>query len=298
MTNRKGEKMKTTQAIALALGLMAIAPVPALAIDVEAGDYVPLPTGSNALALFYGNYRSDQFSLDGIEVPDSKLSAQAVTLQYNHYTEVFGRPLALQAYLPYGSFSSARVGGQDLPQGEGVGDLTFGATLWPLAADPQDLTGTTLGLSLYVSAPTGNYELGGANLGFGGAVVTPQIGLIQGLGGGRFLDVIYDVSFTRDFDIDGVSVEVDPVHQAQIWLRQYLSDRTNIAIGYNGIRGGETRFDGADTGIATDLDEIRLSVSHFLDPSTEIAGRVSYSYEADDGFANKPTVQLRFLKLF
>lgn len=290
--------MKKYTAIAMALGLMGIAPLPAHAIDVEAGDYVPLPAGSNALALFYGNYRSDQFSIGGNEIPDSRLSLQGVTLQYNRYTELFGKPLALQVYWPYGSFSDARVGGQDVPQGEGLGDLTFGATIWPLAADPHDLTGTTLGLSLYASAPTGDYELGGANLGFGSTVITPQIGLIQGLGGGRFLDVIYDVSFTRDFGVDGVNVEVDPVHQAQIWLRQYLSDRTNVAIGYNGIRGGETRFDGYDTGITTDLDEIRFSVSHFLDPSTEIAGRVSYSYDAEDGFSNKPMVQLRFLKLF
>lgn len=290
--------MKKYTAVAIALGLMGIAPLPAHALDVEPGDYVPLPSGSNALALFYGNYRSDQFSLDGAEIPDSKFSAQAVTLQYNRYTELFGKPLALQIYLPYGAFSDARVGGQNLPQGEGPGDLTFGATIWPVAADHQDLTGTTLGLSVYASVPTGDYELGGANIGFGGAVVTPQIGLIQGLGGGRFLDVIYDVSFTRDFDVDGVNVEVDPLHQTQIWLRQYLSDRTNIAIGYNGIRGGATSFDGYDSGIETDLDEVRFAVSHFLDPSTEIAGRVSYSYDAENGFSNKPMVQLRFLKLF
>lgn len=290
--------MKMYKAIFVALGLMSIAPLPALAIDVEPGDYVPLPAGSNALALFYGNYRSDQFSLDGAEIPDSKLSGQAVTLQYNRYIELFGKPLALQVYLPYASFSTARVGGQELSEGEGVGDLTFGATIWPVADDPRDLTGSTLGLSMYASVPTGDYELGGANVGFGGTVVTPQIGLIQGLGGGRFLDVIYDVSFTRDFDVDGVNVEVDPIHQAQIWLRQYLSDRTNIAIGYNGIRGGETSFDGYDMGIATDLDEIRFAVSHFIDPSTEIAGRVSFSYDAEDGFSNKPMVQLRFLKLF
>lgn len=285
-------------AVGMAMGLMSMTTFPAQAIDVEAGDYVPLSAGSNALALFYGNIRSDQFTIGDTEVPQSKLSAQAVTLQYNRYTEMLGKPVALQVYLPYGSFSSARVGGQDLRQGEGPGDLTFGATIWPLADDPRDLTGTTLGLSLYASAPTGDYELGGANLGFGGAVITPQIGLIQGLGGGRFLDVIYDISFTRNFDVDGVNVEVDPTHQAQIWLRQYLSDRTNIAIGYNGIRGGETSFDGYDTGIATDLDEVRFAVSHFLDPSTEIAGRVSYSYDAEDGFSNKPMVQLRLLKLF
>lgn len=288
-------KQKTA---ALATTLATLTALPALAIDIEPGDYTPLPAGANAIALFYGNFRSNQFSLDGTEISDSKLSAHVATLQYNRYAEVFGRPFALQVYLPYGSFSTARVGGQDLPQGEGIGDLTLAATSWLMAADPQDPTGTTLGVSLYASMPTGDYRLGGANLGFGGAVVTPQIGLIQGLGGGRFLDVIYDASFTRDFDADGARVSVNPTHQAQIWLRQYLSDQTSIAIGYSGIRGGETTFDGLDTGIKTELDEVRFAVSHFLDPNTEIAGRVSYGFGGDDGFANKPMIQLRFLRIF
>ena len=285
-------------ALALTLALAALTALPAQAIDVEPGDYVPLPAGSNALALFYGNFRSTEFRLGGDKVPDSKLSAQGVAVQYNRYFDLRGKPFAIQVILPYLSVSTARVGGQDLPQGEGIGDLTLAATYWPIAAAHGDLTGTTLGLSLYASFPTGDYELGGANLGFGGKVISPQVGLIQGLGGGRFLEAIYNVSFTRDFDVDGVDVEVDPIRQTQIWLRQYLSDQTSIAIGYNGIRGGKTHFDGYDTGIKTDLDEIRLAVSHFIDPATEIAGRVTYGYDADDGFANKPMVQLRFLKLF
>lgn len=287
-------------ALAITLALAGMTALPAQALDIEPGDYTPLPAGSNALALFYGNLRSNEFRLGGEEIPKSKLSAQVVTLQYNRYEELFGKPLALQVYLPYGAYSTARVGGQNVPQSDGIGDLTVAATFWPVAADPQDLTGTTLGLSLYASFPTGDYRPGGANISFGGYVITPQIGLIQGLGGGRFLDVVYDVSFTRDFDADGVDVEVEvePLHQAQIWLRQYLSEQTSIAIGYNALRGGETRFNGVDTGIETDLDEVRFAVSHFIDPTTEIAARVSYGYDADDGFANKPMLQLRLLKLF
>lgn len=290
--------MKIPTSLALALALAGTTALPALALDVEPGDYTPLPAGSNALALFYGNLRSDEFRLDGAEIPGSKLSAQVVTLQYSRYEELFGKPFALQVYLPYGAYSTARVGGQDVVQSDGIGDLTVAATFWPIAADPMDLTGTTLGMSLYASFPTGDYELGGANVGFGGNVITPQVSLIQGLGGGRFLDVTYDVAFTRDFDVDGVDVEVEPLHQAQIWLRQYLSEETSLAIGYSGLRGGETTFDGFDTGIETNLDEVRFAVSHFIDPTTEISGRVSYVYEADDGFANKPMVQLRFVKLF
>ncbi len=285
-------------ALAITLTLAGMTALPALALDVEPGDYTPLPAGSNALALFYGNLRSNEFSLGGAEIPGSKLSAQVATLQYNRYEELFGKPFALQVYLPYGAYSTARVGGQDVVQSDGFGDLTVAASFWPIADDPQDLTGTTVGMSLYASFPTGDYRPGGANISFGGNVFTPQIGLIQGLGGGRFLDVTYDVAFTRDFDTDGVDVEVEPLHQAQIWLRQYLSDQTSVAIGYSGLRGGETTFDGFDTGIETNLDEVRFAVSHFIDPTTEIAGRVSYVYEADDGFANQPMVQLRFMKLF
>lgn len=268
------------------------------AIDIEPGDYTPLPKGANAIALFYNYARSDNFSLDGDKLPDSKFSAQVATLQYNRYSELFGRPFAVQAYLSFGSVQTARIAGQDLDLGKGVGDLTVGATYWPIAADPEDLHGTTLGMTLYASFPTSDYNIGGANLGLGGTVITPQIGLIQGLGGGRFLDVIYDVAFTRDFHKDGAEISVEPQHQVQVWLRQYLSDQTNVAIGYSGLRGGELSLDDVSTGAETNLDEVRFSASHFLDPTTEISGRISWGFNTEDGFANKPRVQLRFVKLF
>lgn len=271
---------------------------PALAIDVEPGDYVPLPAGTNLLAIYYQHIESDSFSLDGVEITDSELSADIGVVQYSHYLDFLGRPAALQAYLPIGAISNASVGGGDLQQSDGLGDLTIGATIWPIAAPMGDLYGTTVGFSLYTAFPTGKYDVGAAQLGDGGIVITPQVGLVQGLGRGLFFEANYDVSFTQDFNSNGLDVSVEPLHQVQVWLRQHLSQETYLSVGYSGLRGGEVFAGGVATGEKNETDEVRFAVGHFINPTTEISGRVGYAFRTKDGYANEPVVQLRFVKLF
>lgn len=291
--------MNTQTLIRTALASVLVAmTTPALAIDVEPGDYIPLPAGTNAFLGYYQHLKSDTFSLDGTEVPASELSANIGIGRYLRYFDVSGTPVGVQAILPFGSFSDATVGGAALPKGDGIGDLTVGATVWPLAAAPDDLTGTTLGFTLYASAPIGDYEFGGANLGKGGTTITPQIGLIQGLGGGYFLEASYDVTYTRDFDASGIDVAVDPLHQAQVWVRRQFSPATYVALGYSGLRGGDISGNGVSTGLQTSSDQARLSVGHFISQTTQISGRIGYDFNAKDGFKAEPVFQLRLLQLF
>ncbi|MDJ0858809.1 MAG: transporter [Dinoroseobacter sp.] len=291
--------MKTNIKTLAATAALCIAGIqPAMAIDTDPGDYTVLPSGTNALLGYFQHLESDTFSLDGTEVPSSELSGNIGILRYLRYSDIDGVPVGFQVIAPYGQFGDATVGGGDLEKADGLGDVTVGATVWALAAAPTDLTGTTLGFTLYGSFPTGDYEVGAANIGNGGFTLTPQIGLVQGLGGGRFLDATYDVAFTQDFDSNGFDVSTDPKHQAQIWLRQQFSEATYVAVGYSGIRGGDVSLNGTDTGAKIKSDQARLAIGHFINPTTQISGRIGYDFNADDGFKSEPAFQLRLMKLF
>ena len=290
--------MKRNTILAAATALIASSGT-AMAIDTDPGDYVPLPKGTKAFLGYFQHLRSETFSLGGTEVPSSEATANVAIARGLYYTEAFGRPAGLQFFLPYADFSTADVGGTALTNNSGIGDLTFGATTWLKAAAPDDLTGTTLGFTLYASLPTGDYTVGGANVGNGGFTITPQVGLIQGLGKGWFLDATYDVAFTSDFDDDaGTPVEIDPKHQLQIYARKQVSPATYFAVGYNEIRGGEIFAGGASTGLESNTRQVRLSAGTFINQTTQLSGRVTWDLDTDDGFSPEPQVQFRILKLF
>src|ERR1700744_4772549 len=182
-------KMKTKSlrpAIALA-GMLALAKS-ACAIDIYPADYTILPPGTT-LALAYAGYTpSNTFHLDGVgNIPGSSIDQTVGIARVLYYNQLFGMPVAYQAYLPFGKLTDAKVGGAPLQTNNGLGDLTLGFTAF-LVNRPDPNYGTTVGLTSYVSLPTGRYDVGAANLGAGAVTFTPQIGLIQGLGHGFFFD--------------------------------------------------------------------------------------------------------------
>lgn len=131
---------------------------PANAIDIMPGDYTVFPSGTGLLML-YGQYsHAGKFKPDGApsSVPGSDIGVASGVARYVQYFDFNGIPMGVQAILPAGGFTSARIGGADLRRNGGIGDLTVGAAIWPVhSADP---TGTTIGLTAYVTTPTGAYS--------------------------------------------------------------------------------------------------------------------------------------------
>ncbi len=160
--------MNCTSAFRRTAALCLVMPFasPASAFDISPGDYAWLGDGKN-LFLTYGQIsRSDTLNLDGSgSVPGSSLSTAAGILRGVTHQEFGGHRFSFQAILPYVSIGRADVAGAPQSVADGLGDLTMAATYYPLAsAEP---TGTTLGLSLFVTAPTGAYETGQLSVGSG-----------------------------------------------------------------------------------------------------------------------------------
>lgn len=283
----------------MALATSAFFAVPAYAIDIMPGDYTVLPAGTNAL-LLYGQYsQSSELDVEPIgEIPDSELGLGIGIARYLHFTSVGEVPVGLQAFLPFGGFTEARIGGAEPLTKDGLGDLTLGVTAWPIhSADP---TGTTLGLTAYLSLPTGSFrnEPGALNTGSGTWTFTPQVGLIQGLGNGFFFDGALDVAVRADHTEDGVEFSRDASVQAQAYLRYQFSQATNVSFGYSGTFGGKDFINDTYAGTKTRVDQLRLFGSTFVTPTVQLHGMIGTDVNAEGGFRNDFVGTIRLLKLF
>ncbi|MDD2867843.1 transporter [Neomegalonema sp.] len=285
---------------ALVAGLAgALAAGPAAAVDVMPADYTVLPSGTNA-ALIYGQYTTaGKLHVEGAgEVPDSRLDTAVGIARLLHYSDLDGLPFAVQAILPFGGLTEARIGGADLETENGVGDLTLGLTVWPL--NTSGPYGTTLGVTTYVALPTGDHSgtPGTLSLGSGSFNITPQIGLVQGLGGSLFLDATADMTFRQDHDHFGVEHSRDPSTQLQAYLRYQTSPSTSFSLGYSGLFGGEDYVDGVYQGTKTRSDQVRLFAATMLSPTVQIQGMLATDLRTEGGFEQDVVGTIRLMKLF
>lgn len=269
----------------------------AYAIDSAPGDYTWLGSNVSVLA-FYTQYASaNSLSLSGVgTVPNSRVDTLLEVLRAARTFEIADQRFAAQFYLGFGGFTAAKVGGVEQRRSDGIGDLTAGLTWYALSS--KEPTGTTLGLTMFVTAPTGNFNIANASLGSGTWTITPQIGLIQGLGNNFYLDVIGDISSTSDFTSGGVSVSRSTSGQFQAYLRYKPSPASSISFGYSGTYGGNYYIGDVFTGQKYRDDQLRLFGATFLSEQVQVQGMLATSVNTDGGFQNAITAQLRLLTLF
>lgn len=282
---------------AMALGLSM--PGAANALDIFPGDYTALPSGTTLGVLYFGHSGNSDLRVGNVPVPDSKYDLFTSIPRVLHYSDIAGVPIAVQAFLPFGAFTRHRIGGANALTSDGVGDLTTGFTVFPLSgADKQG--GTTVGLTAYVSAPTGNYSaIRPLNIGSGTWQFFPQLGVIHNLGNGFFVDLAADVTFFNEHREFGLNYRQDESFQVQAYLRKNFTPTTFVAGGYSGRFGGKQYVSGIDTGLKTEVNSLRVFAGTFVTPTLQISavGGLDIS-RPEGGFRNDYSVQIRLLNVF
>ncbi|MBU0557947.1 MAG: transporter [Alphaproteobacteria bacterium] len=266
------------------------------AIDIAPGDYAVLPSGT-FLGLTYFLYSSsDSLDING-DIASSELNTAVGLLRGVYYSEIGGVPVSAQAILPVGAITDASIGGTDQSISDGFGDLTLGFTVYPVnTQDPE--YGTTIGLTTFVTAPTGNYDVNDISLGSGTWTITPQIGVIQGIGNGFFVDAAVDVAFKADHTEGGSKRSRHPSTEAQLYLRYQLNEKASVSFGYAGFFGGASETDGTETGLKTRSDQLRVFANAFVTPTVQVQGMLGTDLNAEGGFKQNISTQLRLLKVF
>ncbi|MCM2477575.1 transporter [Rhizobium sp. CG5] len=286
----------------MAFGLVMASP--ARAVDLDALDLIPAPSGTNAI-LSYSTFtkRGSYVTGDGQSIKDGTgLDSYVGILRYVHYTDIGGLAFAPQVLLPYGSLYNGSLGGSALESASGIGDPILAAPLW-LVNNKE--SGTTFAVVPYLFVPLGTYEAGDSlNLGENRWKFDLQVGGTQALGNGFTVQASFDTMWygrNSDATSEGVgNLEQDNTYQAQIWLSYTPPADTswNFAVGYSKYWGGEQRLDGVANGTFTESDQVRLQAAKFLTPTLQLQGLLQRDLRVEGGFKEDARVSMRLLKLF
>ncbi len=102
-TNEKKGRRVPRVLTAAVLALAALAGKPAMAIDVDAGDYTALPAGTNLGLLYYQHVDRDRIYAGGNQVSGGSLDSDVGIARYVHYMKVGNFTVDPQFLLPFGT---------------------------------------------------------------------------------------------------------------------------------------------------------------------------------------------------
>lgn len=166
----------------------------AWATDVDAGDYVALPPGSN-LAIVYAQFAErDAIYAKGDKQPgDPGLDSTVFILRGVHYMDIAGLTVDPQFLLPLGQLEGKGDTHALGKSGGAAGDLILAATVW-LVNKPK--SNTYFGITPFVYVPTGSYDrTRPLNLGENRWKFVLQGGFVKGVTPKISIDLVGDVTF-------------------------------------------------------------------------------------------------------
>lgn len=278
-------------------GLLLANTQQARAIDVVPGGYVIAPPGTLVGQIYFNYATSNELHNDlAGRVRNSKLRNESTVTRWIYYDESAGVPYMFNILAGAAKSSTLEVGGTNMKTHNGLVDTTLNVAFWPVKPSNPEL-GTTVGIAAYLDVPTGAYDDDRASTGSHTWKFTPQIGVVQGLGGGLYLEGAADVTYESDNDTRDATLSRDPSYHLQTTLRQTLPARSMVAIGYAKKLGGKSYREDRYTGSKIESDQVRLYASTYLTKTLQIYGAYKKDFNTEGGFASS-TFQIRLSKLF
>ena len=237
-------------AVAAAAGVSS-----ALAQELEPRAYSPNPTGANVALLAYGHSRGGVVFDDALPFSDVEASLNSTSLLYVRTFGLLGRSASAALGLPYvwGSVQGNVGDARNQITRSGLADARFRFSMnlvgGPALARREFAArrpGNTLGMSLLVGAPSGQYDPAKLiNIGANRWSFKPELGFSHPVG--RFLLELYGGVwfFTANPDFFGGSQrEQDPIGTLQGHVSYTFRPRLWLAGDATFYTGGRTTLDG------------------------------------------------------
>lgn len=245
--------MRRLESLALATFLAAAAS--ARAQDLEPRAYSPNPTGANFVLLGYGHSTGDIVFDPSVPITNVSAAVNQGALFYGRTFSLFGRSASAAVQLPYVWGTVEGDVGEERRQAHrsGLADLRLRLTtnlLGGPALGPKEFAarrhGTTLGASLIVVAPTGQYDPSKlVNIGTHRWAFKPELGLSHPAGR-WFLELYAGAWILGDNgDFYGGSLkQQQALLAAQAHASYVFRPRLWLAVDATFYTGGQTTVDG------------------------------------------------------
>ncbi|WP_199525650.1 MULTISPECIES: transporter [unclassified Herbaspirillum] len=272
----------------------------ASALEVTAGDYEAYPAGANIAMLYYQYAERKDSYVHGNKVSGNfGLTSNVALARYIHVVKLSeSAVLDPQFILPFGTL---RTNGDAtvLGNASGTGDLILGA---PVKFILDQTTRDVISIGPYLYLPTGNYDSNKLlNLGENRWKALFQLAYIRHFNADWALDLVGDVTINgnnTDFTPAHATMKQAPRYEAQAHLRYNLSSATALSVGFGSVRGGETEVNGVKQGDKLNTQYARLTVTSFINPSTQVQFQYGQDVAVDNGLKERNRINFRIAKLF
>ena len=235
--------------------LVALAAAPAAAQELTPRKYAPNPTGGNIVLLAYGRTTGGVLFDPSLPFDDVNATINTTSLLYGHTFGFFGRSASAALTLPYtwGEIDGYVEGEYTRITRSGLSDLRAQMTVNLLGGPALSLRefashrpSTTLGLSLLVSGPSGQYDPSKLiNIGSNRWAIKPELGVSK-TWGRWYLELYGGVVFfgtNRDF-YGGAVREQEPIGAFQAHAIYTFKPRLWLAGDATFYTGGRTTVNG------------------------------------------------------
>ncbi|WP_084170143.1 transporter [Paraburkholderia ferrariae] len=283
---------------ALFVAVLCMSPRLAHAINVDAGDYNPLPPGADVGLLYYEHSRADQINSSGERVSGGDIVSDVGIARFIHFMDVDGFTVDPQILLPFGR-AQGRSSLSSLGQTTAVGDAIFAATVWLINRPASQ---TYFGLTPFIYAPTGNYHPG-RELDFGEHrwKFALQAGFTTALTPHILVDLTADATvFTpnNDYGVSGGSLRESPLFQTQAWLRYQLISTLDIRAGFSYVLGGTTTVNGVSQSNRQSTPSWLVGAAWFPAKNWQLMALYGRQTSTENGPLTTQQINFRLLKVF
>jgi len=279
--------------------MLCLSSTKSFSLDIDAGDYTPLPSGTNLGLLYLQNAERKELYNDGEKISrNSRLTSYVSIIRGVHYTELGGKMVNVQFLLPFANLNSKKDLAY-LGNSKGVGDPIIASTLWlnDRVTDPH-----IYGITQYLFIPIGKYSSNrNLNIGENRWKYTLQGGYIGKINDKLFLDFTADVTFfgeNDDLTSKKLTLNQENLYQAQTYFRYKPSNISELYIGYSRLWSGETKIERIRQNDKSNQQKLMVGGSKFISSNTQIMASFGRDIKVNNGLKEDARINLRLLHLF
>jgi hypothetical protein len=261
-------------------------------IKPDAGDYAALPAGTDLALLYQQNPRIDKSYLGGHKVADKlDLDLTVEVLRLVHFTKFLNTDYIWdpQIIIPYGHQDTGLTGQKN----SGLGDITFGATLWTLADMQRN---RHLGWSVFITAPTGADKNQGFALSGNRWAADFQAGYVHGFDEHWTWDVIGETEVYGEQRDTGA--HRDPLLQLHNHLRYNFTPATSVALSYRHNWGSRETLDGTVLDSSHNNGTLGFSATTMLGKQWQLMGQYWRDVTVRSGPMTEHSIQFRLAYIY